>query len=179
MFEQKKLAGALEWLFGLYHEDKLQRALEAYPEEVEGLSAELLARKYSRDAHEVCEYNMVTQIGEDAEYHGEPMLYTKAVCIAEEVESELDTDHFRVEQIWELWLLEDMTFVAIFNTRVFAKTNGEISSAVESRLYMSKVNEEDDLPVSPEALIMNMDDDCMFEQILAERKSGTSEGEAK
>lgn len=136
-----------------------------------------MAKKYTRDAHEVCEYNVISQIGEESQYQGRPILDLKAACVAEETESELETDQFSVEQLWELWLLEDMTFVTILNTRVFVKTNGEVSGVVESRAYINNVEDQDTLPVGPEALICHMDDDCMFEQILSDREAGASEGQ--
>ena len=103
----------------------------------------------------------------------------KAACVAEEPESELETEQFTVEQLWELWLLEDMTFVTILNTRVFVKTNGEVSGVVESRAYVNNVEGLDTLPVGPESLICHMDDDCMFEQILSDREARSSEGQAE
>ena len=179
MFEQKKIAEALDWLFGLYPEDRFRYAKESYAEEFESISADLLARKYTRDAHEVCEYNVINHIGEESEYQGRPILVLKAACVAEEAESELETEQFRVEQFWELWLLEDMTFVTVFNTRVFVKTNGEVSSVVESRAYLNNVEDYATLPVSPESLIWNMDDDCMFEEILSAKEADASEGQAE
>lgn len=179
MFEQKKIAEALDWLFGLYPEDRLRYAKGSYAEEFEHITADLLARKYTRDAHEVCEYNVIIQIGEESQYQGRPILDLKAACVAEETESELETEQFTVEQLWELWLLEDMTFVTILNTRVFVKDNGEVSGVVESRAYLNNVEDYATLPVSPESLICHMDDDCMFEQILSAKEAGASEGQAE
>ena len=179
MFEQKKMEEALSWIFGLYPEDRLRYAKGAYAEEFEHISADLLARKYTRDAHEVCEYNVICQIGEESQYQGRPILDLKAACVAEETESEMETEQFTVEQLWELWLLEDMTFVTILNTRVFVKANGEVSSVVESRAYVNNVEDQNTLPVGPESLICHMDDDCMFEQILSDREARASQGQAE
>lgn len=115
MFEQKKIAEALDWLFCLYPEDRLRYAKGSYAEEFESISADLLARKYTRDAHEVCEYNVINQIGEESQYQGRPILVLKAACIAEEAESELETEQFRVEQLWELFqimIIKCATFIS-------------------------------------------------------------------
>ena len=59
------------------------------------------------------------------------------------------------------------------------KTNGEVSSVVESRAFLNNVEDYATLPVSPESLIWNMDDDCMFEEILSAKEVGASEGQAE
>ena len=179
MFEQKKIAEALDWLFGLYPEDRLRYAKDAYAEEFESISAELLARKYTRDVHAPCEYNVISHVGEEAEYQGRPILVLKAACVAEEAESELETEQFSIDQLWELWLLEDMTFATVLNTRIFVKTNGEVTSVVESRAYLNNVEDYTTLPISVETLIRHMDDDCMFEQILSAREADASKEKAE
>ena len=79
MFTPKNIQVALEELFDLCDPDYMMDMLENYGEEFDDISPVLLARAFQNSAEMVCEYRVLSIVGEGIDYRGEALLGNRAV----------------------------------------------------------------------------------------------------
>lgn len=164
MFTPAEIEGAFQRLFGMLSPE-IQEGLEySFKEEIEGISTELLAWKYSQSAFQPLSFCEGKHSGKPAEWCGKPVLNQRAAFVAADIYTNHVSKTFRVTESIELWLLEDMTFATVLCTKMIL-TEGENRSGIECRYFLTLVEDRDDLSVYEETLIYALDDTCTFAQV--------------
>ena len=164
MFTPSEIEGAFRRLFGLYNGEKVRQLKSAFKEELEGISLELLAWKYTNSAFQPLGYCEMERVGEPAQWHGLPILGQQAAFVAEALDTSYTSENFNVNQSIELWLLEDMTFAAVRCTEIFRVEGETFLSGIECRNFLTFVEESTDILISEETLIYALEDTCTFAQ---------------
>ena len=164
MFTPSEIEGAFRRLFGLYNGEKVRQLKSAFKEELEGISLELLAWKYTNSAFQPLGYCEMERVGEPAQWHGLPILGQQAAFVAEALDTSYTSENFNVNQSIELWLLEDMTFAVVRCTEIFKVEGEKFLSGIECRNFLTFVEEGADILVSEETLIYALEDTCTFAQ---------------
>ena len=113
MFTPKNIQVALEELFDLCDPDYMMDMLENYGEEFDDISPVLLARAFQNSAEMVCEYRVLSIVGEGIDYRGEALLGNRAVKLLSCIADMTGDERVRTVQSKELWLAEDMTFYVV------------------------------------------------------------------
>ena len=68
----------------------------------------------------------------------------------------------------ELWLLEDMRFAVVRYVGTLVKGGDDADCITEYRSFVKNIEHENDVFFSPEDLICELDDACMFAQLFDE-----------
>lgn len=171
MFTPIEIESAFRTLFGMYNEEKVRLVKSAYKEEIEGISAELLAWKYSNRAFSPLSFCEVKNVNEPSQWSGLPILDQRAAFVTKAMANSYTSEKTNVKQCIELWLLEDMTFAAILCTVVLRVEDEKILSGIECRNFLTFVEESKDIPVSEETLIFALEDTCTFAQVELDAKT--------
>ena len=168
MFTPAEIEGAFRKLFGMSDKEKMRLLKSAFKEEIASISTETLAWKYAKSAVMPHEFREMLSIGDFDEWQGFPLLDMKAAYVTEEVGSSYTGESFQAIQSTELWLLEDMTFVAIHCTEFCDVEDDASQKGLESRTFHAFVECCNDIPISEENLIYALEDTCLFAE--AEQK---------
>lgn len=171
MFTPIEIEEAFRRLFGLYNQEKVRQLKSAFKEEIEGISPEVLAWKYSNCAFQPLGYCEMKIVNEPGEWSGLPILDQRAAFVAEALDTSYSSERFNVNQSIELWLLEDMTFAAVLCTEIFNVEGEKFLSGIECRTFLTFVEEADDIPVCEETLIYALEDTCTFAQVEQDSKA--------
>lgn len=162
MFTPAEIEGAFRKLFGLYDQEKVHLLRSAFKEEIESISMDDIAWKYSNSAVKPLEFREMLNAGEMGTWQGLPILDLRAAYVAENLGNEYIGEGLYAIQSVELWLLEDMTFAAVLCTEVCDGADDEYRKGVESRAFLTFVEERNDIPIGVEELIYALEDTSLF-----------------
>ena len=166
MFTPKEIENALITLFDLFDPEMIEMLYENYGEEIEDISPKCLAKEFADKADTVYEYHAVSSAGDGIDYHGKKLFHQRAVNLLSVLEKIIETERMYLIYSTELWLLKDMTFAVVHYLGTLVKGNDNADCVTEYRSHVGNIENENDIFFEPEDLICELDDTCMFAEIL-------------
>lgn len=168
MFTPKDIESALISLFDLLDPEVMEMLYENFGEEIDDISPDLLAKVFKEKADTICEYRAVSRVGDGIDYHGKLLFDQRAVNLLSYLESSVENERLRMICCTELWLLEDMRFAVVRYVGTLVKGGDDADCITEYRSFVKNIEHENDVFFSPEDLICELDDTCMFAQLFNE-----------
>ena len=159
MFCEKEMSKAIEWLFKLY--DPID--YEGYDEDeignASGLYLPEVCNALRGAVQRVHQYSVVGGYEKSFNYRGVELFDQSACLIISDVE-QATMDSITTTYERELWLLEDMSFAIVHCVamRIGAEDTGY---RTEYRAFKKKLECHDDLFVTPEEMIEELESICV------------------
>ena len=166
MFTPKKIENALVKLFDLFDAEVMENLYENYDEEIEDISPKWLAKAFTENAGTIPEFRMVCRVGDGIDYNGRVLFKHRGVILLSYPESIIENERMRTVTFTELWFLEDMTFAIVQYAGTMTKNGEDADCITEYRRHVKTIRTEEDVFFEPEDLICQLDDTCMFAQLL-------------
>ena len=162
MFTPKEIENALDTLFEMFDAEVMEMINENFGEEMDDISPAVLAKVFKEKADIVYEYRALCSVGDCMDYHGKELFKQRAVNLLTYVENSLEDERLHMVYGTELWLLEDMSFAVVHYHGTLVKNHDEPSCITEYRSFVSTIEDESDIFFTPEDLICELEDTCMF-----------------
>lgn len=145
MYSERTITSAIKYIFTLLLPGCNDEEVE---EELEGLDFEAIAQSVRDNARTVYAYEAGGNYERAFAYHGTELFNQRATKLFETV-NRYQADLIITTHSYELWLLEDMTVMAVSNMTVKADCE-DASYLTEYRTVKGELNADADFGFSPE-----------------------------